>query len=230
MITDFGLSKILKHHDDILMTACGTPGYVAPEVLLQVGHGKPVDIWSVGVVTVRIDTKRRIFNRGWCSSIDNTLFSTLCLVDIHHSGAKVCIYTLHKRGRTSGWHPVIDQTSLFECITSGVYEYDEEYWMDISDQGKARDIKWFDPILKSDKAKDFIDSLLTYNPNARITAEEALRHPWITGEQERETNLAPIIRKGANSHRSFRSIVTAMTLLSHWKHLEDVPEDDEESE
>lgn len=24
---DFGLSKILKHHDDILMTACGTPGY-----------------------------------------------------------------------------------------------------------------------------------------------------------------------------------------------------------
>ncbi|CDS07545.1 hypothetical protein LRAMOSA01494 [Lichtheimia ramosa] len=170
MITDFGLSKILKHHDDILMTACGTPGYVAPEVLLQVGHGKPVDIWSVGVVT----------------------------------------YTLLS-GYTPFWGE--DQTSLFECITSGVYEYDEEYWMDISDQ-----------------AKDFIDSLLTYNPNARITAEEALQHPWITGEQERETNLAPIIRKGANSHRSFRSIVTAMTLLSHWKHLEDVPEDDEESE
>ena len=58
MITDFGLSKILKHHDDILMTACGTPGYVAPEVLLQAGHGKPVDIWSVGVVTVSIDTRR----------------------------------------------------------------------------------------------------------------------------------------------------------------------------
>lgn len=32
---------------------------------------------------------------------------------------------------------MIDQTSLFECITSGVYEYDEEYWMDISDQGKT---------------------------------------------------------------------------------------------
>lgn len=50
MITDFGLSKILKHHNDILMTACGTPGYVAPEVLRQTGHGKPVDIWSVGVI------------------------------------------------------------------------------------------------------------------------------------------------------------------------------------
>jgi calcium/calmodulin-dependent protein kinase I len=52
MITDFGLSKILKNHDDILTTACGTPGYVAPEVLLQTGHGKPVDLWSLGVILV----------------------------------------------------------------------------------------------------------------------------------------------------------------------------------
>lgn len=102
--------------------------------------------------------------------------------------------------------------------------------MDISDQGKTSQGKQFDVRLTLCIAKDFIDSLLTYNPNARVTAEEALQHPWITGEQERETNLAPIIRKGANSHRSFRSIVTAMTLLSHWKHLENVPEDDEESE
>ncbi|CAI2167651.1 14242_t:CDS:2 [Funneliformis geosporum] len=50
MITDFGLSKILKKHNDILMTACGTPGYVAPEVLRQTGHGKPVDMWSIGVI------------------------------------------------------------------------------------------------------------------------------------------------------------------------------------
>jgi serine/threonine protein kinase len=53
MITDFGLSKILKAQDDILTTACGTPGYVAPEVLLQTGHNKPVDLWSVGVILVR---------------------------------------------------------------------------------------------------------------------------------------------------------------------------------
>jgi serine/threonine protein kinase len=61
MITDFGLSKILKNHDDILTTACGTPGYVAPEVLLQTGHGKPVDLWSLGVITVSFGQKALTF-------------------------------------------------------------------------------------------------------------------------------------------------------------------------
>lgn len=32
-------------------TTCGTPGYVAPEVLMQRPYGKPCDYWSIGVVT-----------------------------------------------------------------------------------------------------------------------------------------------------------------------------------
>ncbi|ORY90454.1 kinase-like domain-containing protein [Syncephalastrum racemosum] len=176
MITDFGLSKILKNHDDILMTACGTPGYVAPEVLLQTGHGKPVDLWSVGVITF-------------------TLLS----------------------GYTPFWGE--DQTALFESIMSGKYEFDEEYWADISDS-----------------AKDMIDRLLTFDPAKRITAVEGLEHPWITGAQETDTttarsaNILPNIRKGFNSRQSLRSVVTAMALLSHWKNLEDVSEDESDSE
>ena len=57
-ITDFGLSKISALPDDFLMsTRCGTPGYVAPEVLAQeVTHGElrrygtACDMWSVGVI------------------------------------------------------------------------------------------------------------------------------------------------------------------------------------
>jgi calcium/calmodulin-dependent protein kinase I len=49
-IADFGLSKILG--DSVMMqTACGTPGYVAPEILASKGYGKEVDMWSIGVVT-----------------------------------------------------------------------------------------------------------------------------------------------------------------------------------
>ncbi|KAF9939225.1 hypothetical protein BGZ65_011235 [Modicella reniformis] len=50
MITDFGLSKMLTSGNDVLMTACGTPGYVAPEVLEGIGHGRPVDMWGVGII------------------------------------------------------------------------------------------------------------------------------------------------------------------------------------
>lgn len=48
MISDFGLSKIVD--SGIMATACGTPGYVAPEVLAQKPYGKPIDVWSIGVI------------------------------------------------------------------------------------------------------------------------------------------------------------------------------------
>ena len=49
MISDFGLSKPTEE-DDQLGTACGTPGYVAPEVLRRKPYGKAVDCWSIGVI------------------------------------------------------------------------------------------------------------------------------------------------------------------------------------
>ncbi|KAK2821039.1 hypothetical protein Q5P01_023998 [Channa striata] len=49
MVSDFGLSKTLEH--GVMSTACGTPGYVAPEVLAQKPYSKAVDCWSIGVVT-----------------------------------------------------------------------------------------------------------------------------------------------------------------------------------
>ncbi|XP_044574739.1 calcium/calmodulin-dependent protein kinase type 1 isoform X2 [Cotesia glomerata] len=49
MISDFGLSKM--EDSGIMATACGTPGYVAPEVLAQRPYGKAVDVWSIGVIS-----------------------------------------------------------------------------------------------------------------------------------------------------------------------------------
>uniref|UniRef100_A0A9J8ANY3 Calcium/calmodulin-dependent protein kinase 1Db n=1 Tax=Cyprinus carpio carpio TaxID=630221 RepID=A0A9J8ANY3_CYPCA len=50
MISDFGLSKMEGAANDIMSTACGTPGYVAPEVLAQKPYSKAVDCWSIGVI------------------------------------------------------------------------------------------------------------------------------------------------------------------------------------
>jgi calcium/calmodulin-dependent protein kinase I len=48
-ITDFGLAKI-ANGEVMLKTACGTPNYVAPEVLLNHGYDSSVDMWSIGVI------------------------------------------------------------------------------------------------------------------------------------------------------------------------------------
>ena len=49
-LTDFGLSKIFENENDKAFTVCGTPQYLAPEILLKKGYDKSVDWWSLGCV------------------------------------------------------------------------------------------------------------------------------------------------------------------------------------
>ncbi|KAF8703754.1 hypothetical protein HU200_031843 [Digitaria exilis] len=52
-VSDFGLSALSesKRQDGLLHTACGTPAYVAPEVLIRKGYsGAKADVWSCGVI------------------------------------------------------------------------------------------------------------------------------------------------------------------------------------
>ena len=49
-LTDFGLSKILEEDNEKTFTICGTPQYLAPEVLLKKGYDNAVDWWSLGCV------------------------------------------------------------------------------------------------------------------------------------------------------------------------------------
>ncbi|KAI3410818.1 Non-specific serine/threonine protein kinase [Psidium guajava] len=52
-VTDFGLSAVTEQirSDGLLHTLCGTPAYVAPEILAKKGYdGAKVDVWSCGVI------------------------------------------------------------------------------------------------------------------------------------------------------------------------------------
>jgi calcium/calmodulin-dependent protein kinase I len=50
VLADFGIAKMLDSNE-VLTTMAGSFGYAAPEVMEKRGHGKPVDMWSLGVIT-----------------------------------------------------------------------------------------------------------------------------------------------------------------------------------
>ncbi|KAH6824729.1 SOS3-interacting protein 4 [Perilla frutescens var. hirtella] len=64
-VTDFGLSAVTDQvrHDGLLHTLCGTPAYVAPEILAKKGYdGAKVDVWSCGVILFVLNAGYLPFN------------------------------------------------------------------------------------------------------------------------------------------------------------------------
>ncbi|OBT67521.1 CAMK/CAMK1 protein kinase [Pseudogymnoascus sp. 23342-1-I1] len=134
VLADFGIAKMLDTKDEVLTTMAGSFGYAAPEVMLKKGHGKPVDMWSLGVIT----------------------YTLLC-----------------------GYSPFRSenlQDLIEECSNSKIV-FHERYWKDVSDD-----------------AKNFINTLLQANPDARATSSEALRNPWLSGKNATDHNLLPEIK------------------------------------
>ncbi|XP_068124675.1 phosphorylase b kinase gamma catalytic chain, skeletal muscle/heart isoform [Hyperolius riggenbachi] len=122
-LTDFGFSCQIREGQK-LKEICGTPGYLAPEILQcsmdksHEGYGKEVDMWSSGVI----------------------------------------MYTL-LAGSPPFWHR--KQMLMLRMIMNGDYHFGSPEWDD-----------------RSDTVKDLIARLLVVNPKKRLTAEEALAHPF----------------------------------------------------
>jgi len=134
-----------------MQTACGTPGYVAPEVLLSQGYDKEVDLWSIGVIT----------------------YILLC-----------------------GFPPFYSEhvQELFEQIMNARYDFPEEYWITISDE-----------------AKDFVSKLLVADRLNRMTAKQALEHPWLNGHSANQkvniSRLGDLLSKHKSQSQVFSGTI-----------------------
>jgi serine/threonine protein kinase len=75
-ITDFGLARYFD--EDVMMTSCGTPCFMAPELIRQSGYGVEVDNWSIGIIAYILLCGYPPFNEDELPS----LFEEILLSDI----------------------------------------------------------------------------------------------------------------------------------------------------
>ncbi len=112
-----------------------------------------------------------------------------------------------------GYTP-FDRDSTMEemqAIVNADYSYKPEiYWEGVSSD-----------------AKDFIDKLLVIDAKARLTAEQALQHPWLAsasasgaaadGDKAQQQDLLPGIKTAFNAKKTFRKAVNGIRLISRLK-------------
>lgn len=79
-ITDFGLSKTNIDGNSGANSFCGTPEYLAPEIVLKEGHGKAADWWTVGCFTYELLTGRPPFS----GSKKEEIYNKIKIVDIKY--------------------------------------------------------------------------------------------------------------------------------------------------
>ena len=71
-LTDFGWSNYIQE-DQKRTTVCGTPIYLAPEIIKEQGHDERVDIWCIGVLLFELTTGTVPFPGNDIESLENNI-------------------------------------------------------------------------------------------------------------------------------------------------------------
>lgn len=122
-LTDFGFAKYCQTRT---YTLCGTPEYLAPEVLLNKGHGKPVDWWTLGILTYEMLAGIDPFNDDDPMAIyQKILKGKIKFPRDFHKDAKSLVKHLL----------VADVTKRYGCLRNGANDIKNHRWF--------KNLDWF---------------------------------------------------------------------------------------
>jgi len=166
-VIDFGMSKFVERRK-YFKSFCGTPYYVAPEVINE-KYSEHCDIWSLGVV----------------------LFVMLF-----------------------GYPPFYAEQDKFGSFTDDkIFSLVKKGFSPVTKPGYGAHFPQAIPV--SDSVKDLLSKLLVLDTAKRLSAEEALEHPWLTGQTASDKPLLPkVIENLRNFDSSLKFKSAVLTMMS----------------
>lgn len=148
----------------------GTRGFRAPEVLLKcTAQTCVIDIWSCGIILLTLLSRRFPF---FHSADDIDAFIELCT-----------IFGKRRMNEVALLHGQVLETNI-PTISEGGHSW-EKILLWCTNRSK-KDNQALDP--EERLAVDFMSLCLELDPIKRISAEEALQHPFITGQAQAGVN------------------------------------------
>ena len=170
-ICDFGLARTygspLKEYTQLVVTLW----YRAPELLLDEGVYSPaIDVWSMGCIMAELLTRKPLFKGKTELELIDKVFSVL--------GTPT----------DESW-PGFSEMKLVRKVRFKRHPYSQlrKMFPKFAFSGGQ--------VTLSDKGFDLLEGMLCYDPSRRLTAKEALDHPWFTEvPRPTDSNLLPTYR------------------------------------
>jgi len=191
-LTDFGLSKIFEKEDDKAFTVCGTPQYLAPEILLRKGYDKSVDWWSLGCVLYEMLYSRLPFKFKKGQKISLSMYKEKIPFDKKISEEaqdliqNLLIFEPNLRlGSGADGGEKIKSHKFFKDIN----------WQDVWDRKLEPP---FVPKLKNEQDLKYFDSSFTDESVGSLLGKNSLKERGFSNEYNGFSYLAPSVGKELN--------------------------------
>jgi len=184
-LTDFGLSKIVVPESDDVLKYCGTPLYMAPEMIRREQYGPAIDMWSVGAMAHELLCGQPPFTGRNRPELEKNIKG--------FRGIK----RFRKENLPNG-----------PTTTHIVNEWEH--------------------CAVQESAQDLIAHMLHHKAFERMTAQQALQHPWLAaysnvesdvthGTEHMETATEKLLTQQVK--RKLRRAVTKLGVINHWSFM-----------